>query len=115
MAVQTLLQAIEAAHMQWVVHRVDDYPPPPDTTFAEHMAGLIEGGHFAEQGLPGVVEKHTTWCPTHGTALCPEDYMLDYNAKPLHTYRQLWREDMFCGLKQPLYRIPPDATKDPTT
>ncbi len=31
-------------------------------------------------------------CPVHGTALCPEEYMLNQDEVPRVTYKDVWQE-----------------------
>lgn len=44
------------------------------------------------------------WCPIHGTALCPEDYMLRRDGTVSAGYAAHWSEAIRCGKRQPTYR-----------
>ena len=43
-----------------------------------------------------------TLCPVHGSALCPEDYMLLRDGTPRADYAAHWHEGMRCGLRRPV-------------
>lgn len=44
------------------------------------------------------------FCPIHGTALCPEIYMLASEGAPWPQYAAVWKESMRCGKAVKLYR-----------
>jgi len=53
----------------------------------------------------GLEQVGDGWCSTHGTARCPEQYMLNAAGTPIHGYRNVWREDIRCGRRVPVYRL----------
>ena len=51
------------------------------------------------------------WCPAHGSALCPEMYMIwdDGTPKPGREWQEAWR----CGRAEKLYRrVEEESQKD---
>jgi hypothetical protein len=55
------------------------------------------------EGAPNLMPAGNGWCPVHGNALCPEDYMLMRNGVAAPGYT--WDESLRCGKRQPTYRI----------
>lgn len=51
------------------------------------------------------LEQVGWWCPVHGSALCPEHYMLFSDGGVAPGYRGVWSEEMRCGQRQPTYRL----------
>lgn len=47
------------------------------------------------------------WCPVHGSALCPELYMLDRNGQVKPMYHGIWDDDFRCRQAEQLYRQVP--------
>lgn len=48
-----------------------------------------------------VAHDYIRGCPIHGTALCPEEYMLDQDGEPRVTYEGVWQEVFRCGRRPP--------------
>lgn len=43
------------------------------------------------------LEQVDYWCPVHGTALCPENYMLMSDGATAPGYHGVWDESLRCG------------------
>ena len=50
-----------------------------------------------------VKETHQDFCRVHGSALCPESYMLNSNGHPWAEYADSWDETMRCNRRSALY------------
>jgi len=50
-----------------------------------------------------VKETHQDFCRVHGSALCPESYMLDSSGRPWAEYADSWDETMRCNRRSALY------------
>lgn len=84
-------------------------------TLAERICGVMEPGgegdwmayrDAAEAVLDEFVAAGQGWCPVHGDALCPEQYMLFADGRIAPGYSQFWSEDIRCGQRQGTYRLP---------
>ena len=53
----------------------------------------------------GMEQVGDGWCPVHGSASCPEQYMLRSDGSVQAGYRDHWSEDVRCGKRQPTYRL----------
>ena len=79
-------------------------------------ADIVDGGIDLGGGVRlAIVEEFGSteqggWCPVHGSAFCPEQYMLANDGSVMHGYRHVWDEAIRCDQRQPLFRI---VTPDP--
>ena len=53
----------------------------------------------------GLVPAGHGWCPIHGDALCPEEYMLNRGGPPWPDYARHWSEELRCGQRRPTFTV----------
>ncbi len=60
---------------------------------------------MSAMGDPVMVPTGQRWCPIHGNALCPEEYMLRQDEQVATGYSTIWNESLRCGKSQPVFAL----------
>lgn len=71
-----------------------------DTTNEEQIKNLTARVEKAEKALTAAL-AYIRGCPIHGTAACPEEYMLNVDGSSRAGYSGHWQEAYRCGQRPP--------------
>ena len=71
-----------------------------DTTQEEQIKNLTARVEKAEKALEEAL-AYIRGCPIHGTAACPEEYMLNVDGSSRAGYSGHWQESYRCGQRPP--------------